>query len=94
MKYKLTPKAQSDLEEIGDYIAQDNINAALKTVESIHQKCIFLSENPRAGRERNEVAKGLRHFPSGNYLILYRLANESVEVIRVLHGARKIEDLL
>jgi toxin ParE1/3/4 len=46
------------------------------------------------GRERNDIAPGLRSFPVGKYLIFYRLIDEGLEIVRVLHGARNIENLL
>lgn len=33
---------------------------------------------------------GLRFLPEGNYLIFYRLREEHLEVVRILHGARDI----
>ncbi|MBF0110069.1 MAG: type II toxin-antitoxin system RelE/ParE family toxin [Magnetococcales bacterium] len=33
-------------------------------------------------------------FPVGNYLIFYRPANHGVEIIRVLHASRNVENLL
>jgi plasmid stabilization system protein ParE len=29
----------------------------------------------------------------GNYLILYRVKGDAVEVVRIVHGARQIENL-
>lgn len=40
------------------------------------------------------IAPGLRSFPVGKYLIFYRLIDGGLEIVRVLHGARDIENLL
>jgi len=32
--------------------------------------------------------------PVGRYLILYRILSEAVEIVRVVHGARHLPDLL
>ncbi|HLP91141.1 MAG TPA: type II toxin-antitoxin system RelE/ParE family toxin [Nostocaceae cyanobacterium] len=45
------------------------------------------------GRSRYELLPGLRSFPVGSYLIFYFPINQSIEVIRVLHGARDIAKL-
>ena len=45
------------------------------------------------GRTRNDLATGLRSFPVGNYVILYRPLENGVEVVRVVHGSRDIEDM-
>ncbi len=43
------------------------------------------------GRSRDELAAGIRSFPTGNYIVLYRVVGENVEIVRVLHGRRDIE---
>ncbi len=45
------------------------------------------------GRARPELPSGLRSFPVGNYLILYRPTDYGVEIVRVVHGSRDIEAL-
>jgi toxin ParE1/3/4 len=37
---------------------------------------------------------GLRAWPVASYVIYYRPTDEGIEVYRVLHGARKAEELL
>ncbi|WP_335930821.1 type II toxin-antitoxin system RelE/ParE family toxin [Mesorhizobium sp. M8A.F.Ca.ET.182.01.1.1] len=34
---------------------------------------------------------GIRHLVVGDYLTLYRVGADAVEIVRVLHGRRKIE---
>jgi toxin ParE1/3/4 len=38
--------------------------------------------------------RGVRRRPYGNYLIFYRIAADTVEVLHVLHGARDFEAIL
>ncbi len=45
------------------------------------------------GRKRDSLVTSLRSFPVGNYLIFYCPVNKGIEVIRVLHGARDIQNL-
>jgi toxin ParE1/3/4 len=82
-----------DLEEIGDYISQDNPDAAERLILLIREKCELLSKQPGVGRDRSDVLSGLRGFPVGNYVIFYQPANDGVEIFRVLHGARDIPEL-
>jgi toxin ParE1/3/4 len=49
--------------------------------------------NPGIGRERIDIAPLVRSFPVSNYLIFYRLLNEGIEILRVIHGARNIPNL-
>lgn len=59
-------------------------------VDSIHEKCQFLSRHPLASEARPALALGLRSSPVGNYVIFYRPIDDGTEVVRVLHGARDI----
>jgi len=87
---QFTLQASRDLDEIYDYIAQDNPNAAASWVGLLKQKCRTLARNPAIGRQREELMPSLRSFPVGSYVIFYRISQTGVEVIRVLHGARDI----
>ena len=43
------------------------------------------------GRRREELAPGLRSILQGSYVIFYRLTEERIEIVRVLHVARDID---
>lgn len=82
-----TPLAETDLEEIGDYIAQDNPTRALTFVQEIRAQCQRISKSPMAYRARPELGDSIRSFALGNYVILYQADASDVLIIRVLHGA-------
>ena len=86
-------QAARDLLEIWVYIAEQDMGAADRLMEKINITCKELADMPGMGRQRNELLAGLRSFPVGNYLIYYRVIPEGLEVMRVLHGARDIENL-
>ena len=46
------------------------------------------------GRARPELRADLRSLPFGAYLILYRVVEDGVEIIRVVHAARNLDDLV
>jgi toxin ParE1/3/4 len=92
-RVRLSIEASRDLEEIEGYISQDNPDAAARLILLVREKCELLSEQPGIGRDRSDVRSGLRGFPIGNYVIFYQPANDGIEVIRVLHGARDIPEL-
>ena len=85
-----SPEAQSDVDEIAHYIARDNLDAALRFLDTDDEKFKLLGKFPGAGTARDEIGAGLRSFPVGNYVIFYRTARGGVEVARVLHGARNL----
>ena len=69
--FLLTLEAKKDLEEIHDFIAQDNPNIALSFINSIQDKCQIISLSPEIGRTRIELGLELRSFPTKNYIIFY-----------------------
>ena len=89
-----TRQAEEDLLEIWDYIAADNPAAADGLLDEIDAACATLAENPNAGRLREELALALRSLPVGNYVIFYRPQADGIVLIRVLHGARDLPELL
>ena len=52
-----------------------------------------LSENPRLGPARPDLAADLRYFPVGRYVLLYREIPGGVEIVRCVHGARDLPGL-
>lgn len=93
----LTDEAEADLERIGDYIVQDNPRRAVSFVGDVLECCKRLAETPRGcplvPRYRHT---GVRRRPYGEYLIFYRLneADERIEVLHILNGARDYEAIL
>lgn len=95
MRVVLTTAAEADLEEIGDWIAKDNPQRALTFVAELRECCLGLGRHPRAyplvsRYEHHEVRR--RVF--GNYLVFFRVGDEAVTVLHVLHGARDYEAVL
>jgi len=67
---------------------------ANRLVESITERFVLLGTHPSAGRRRDDLRPGIRSFPVGNYLLLYRIEDEDVLIQRVLHGSRDLRALL
>jgi len=44
------------------------------------------------GRAREELAGGMRSFPFGRYVIFYAPVDGGIDVVRVLHSARDIDE--
>ncbi len=87
MRALFSPLASQDLEEIGDYIAQDNPSRALTFIQELREQCKKICNAPLGYRARPELGDGIRSCPFGNYMILYRPEESDVLIIRVLHGA-------
>ncbi len=81
-------RAEIDLIEIWGYIANDDPLAADRQLDRIDTACKMLAKNPQGGPCREDLARGLRFYPVGNYLIFYTVGEDGIIVVRVLHGAR------
>jgi len=92
--FRLRPKAVADIESIGDYIAADNPARAASFIEELIEVCRRIADQPQAFQRRDDLARGLRQAVHGRYLILFTSGKEGVVIERVLHGARRLEDLI
>jgi|ERR1700674_1612878 toxin ParE1/3/4 len=90
MRLLFAPLAQSDLEEIGDYIALDNRPRARSFVRELRALCRKIVDNPLAFPAREDLGPGLRVVPYGQYLIFYRPIDTTVRIERILHSARDL----
>jgi addiction module RelE/StbE family toxin len=89
MKVRWLLKAVNDLEDLREYIAVDDPNAASRQLELILNAVARLSENTSMGRPGR--VKGTRELviPKTPYIAAYRIKGDIVEILRVLHGAGK-----
>lgn len=90
MKYRLARRVLSDIEAIGRYVARDNESAAYRLIEAFFHRMDMLQRVPRAGVRRDDLGPGYRVVPVGQYLILYKVGDTRIEVLRVIHGKRNI----
>jgi len=91
--YIISPTASRDLEEISNYFASRNIEAGERFVEQFAKKCKNIIEFPNIGRSYAEIAPGLRGVPVDGYIILYRVREAGVEIVRVVSGYQDLESL-
>lgn len=93
MAHQRAPGADSDLDEIWYYVAKESgsVERADGFIDSITGRFYLLSENPYIGRSRDDLRSGLRSFPVGQHVILYRIDNEDVVILHVFRGSRDIE---
>ena len=95
MKVVVTEAAREDLGAIDDHIADNNPARAVTFVDALLERCRQLADTPRAFPlvPRYE-SRGVRRRVYGSYLIFYRISGDTIEVLRILHGARDYESIL
>ena len=93
MQLVISPDARKDLSDIWDYIATGSVEAA----DALYDECLRQFDlfviMPNMGKRRDELGSNLRSFPVGRYLVFYRVENEELTIVRVLHSARDIPTL-
>ena len=88
MRIRRLPRAIRDVDEIWQWIAAENGAAAERWAERIVQATDRLTRFPNSGAPRAELGAGARSIVVGRYLVLYRVGPDSVDILRVVHGAR------
>lgn len=83
----ISPAAKNDLKEIYQYglrqwgeIQSDNYLLAIK------ERFWLLTTQPQMGVERQEFQPHVRSLPMMSHVMFYRINDNTIEIIRVLHG--------
>ncbi len=84
MIIRWTPTGSDDLETIYDLIAEDK---ARQTIQRIVSEINTLTQFPFSGRKG--VRAGTRELIFPPYVVVYHLTDEVVEIVHVIHGARR-----
>jgi toxin ParE1/3/4 len=90
---RITPQAEADLAEVWQYVAKGGETRAGAFLDKVLQQCRQLAQFPRMGRTRFNLAPNLRSFPVKKFVIFYRPVDDTVEIVRILYGARDIESI-
>lgn len=85
-----TEEAVRWLENIFEYIAEDNPQAAAETVQGIYDRAQALIDFPEMGQRYEGSTRNVRILLYGHYRIAYLAKPESVEILGVFHGALDI----
>ena len=89
MRIRWTDPAVRDFTQICDYISEPGSAATARRVAfSIYQRIGILTKFPEFGRTGRQPETRELVFSGLPYLAVYRLRGESVEDLRILHGAQ------
>ena len=87
--YDFHPEAESDINAIWDYIAEDSPDAADRTIDKIVAALEALVPLPHLGHRRPDLtSRPLRFITAQNYLIAYAPDKKPLWVVAVMHGRR------
>jgi len=86
-----TAEAQHWLTDIFEYIAADNPQAAVKTVNGIYERAQVLADFPEMGHRYWASSRHVRILLYGHYRIAYLIKDdENIDILGVFHGSLDI----
>lgn len=95
LRLAIAPQAERDLDDIAAYISLTSETAAYNELFRIERTVDILLERPFVGPAVIAVNRpGLRRMTVAPYIIFYRLMGEVLELVRVLHSSRDIDEEL
>lgn len=95
-RYLLSNHAIGDLRQIGAFIAQDSVEAAVRVLDFLEQQFDLIATTPTIGRRRDDLWPGVFCFNVGKarwrsrYLIFYQRTDFGIEVYRIIEGHKDI----
>jgi toxin ParE1/3/4 len=100
LRVVVRPRVRTDLDEQARYIAQDSLDAALRFLTAAESTFEKLGAMPEIGRRRSfrhPSLAGVRSWAIPGFekhVIFYRVAQDRVDVLRVIHAARDLRSIL
>ncbi len=94
MQLELSRFIEGDLDEVSDFISQDNPIRAVTFIKEIRTKFNEIRSNPLAYQLRPDIGKEARMATLGSYAILFRVRGKKIRIERVTYGGRDLPSLL
>lgn len=84
--YSIRALARTDLEEIWVFTFEEwGFEQADKYLNSLLSRFDWLSRNPYAGKDREDVKNGYYCFPEGMHLVFYTMTEYGIDIIGIPH---------
>jgi plasmid stabilization system protein ParE len=82
--YRLTPEARANLDDICAFIAEDNIDAALRLLEAFEHAFDQLVAMPGIGHMREDLtARPVKFWNVYSYLVVYDAASTPLTIVAI-----------
>jgi len=93
VKIGWTEQAIQDLNDIGEYIANDSVRYSQEVVQSLYESIHILESHSKAGRIVPEYRLShLRELIRGSYRLVYRIVDKNrIDIITVHYSARLLK---
>ena len=93
MTLRINPIVVEDLKNIKQYIAEDNEEMAVKTIQEIYAQFENIQQFPYMGADlakRVSFKTDYKYVICGNYVVLYKVGEEHVDIYRVVNQYQDI----
>jgi addiction module RelE/StbE family toxin len=88
MRIRWTPAAVADLQHISDYLSEHRPRYRQPTIRKLYDTIRSLRQSPYRGRPGSEEGTREIAFRPLPYIAVYRLKEQTIEVLRIYHGAQ------
>ena len=94
--FLLTRLAERDLDQIKRYLVEKaGTRIARRVMKDLRSAADLLGEEPGAGHSREDLTtRTVKFWPVYSYLIVYDPQTKPIQILRVLHGMRDLEEIL
>jgi toxin ParE1/3/4 len=89
MRIQWTPAAAADLQNLSDYLKDHHPHYRQPTMRKVYAAVQSLKDWPHRGRVGREEGTRELLFPPLPYIAVYRVKGQSIEVLRIYHGAQE-----
>ena len=92
MKCRVRQSVYEELEEIWQYsLSNWGIDQADQYIRDLTSRFEWLSENPQAGKQRDDIKPGYYCFPQGSHLVFYRIIDDTLDILGVPHQTMDVD---
>ena len=85
-------QSEQDLTDIWIYTAEEwNLEQADLYVDELVAGIERLSSHPELGHSREDIRTGYRSLNVSQHIVFYKITNEEVQIIRVLHKSVDVQ---
>jgi toxin ParE1/3/4 len=93
IRLELSRYIEGDLDNIADYIAQNNPRRAVTFIQDIRTKIFDIQRNPLIYQFRPGIGVEARMVTVGNDAILFRLMGEVIRIEGIVYGGRDLPNI-
>ena len=90
--YVLSPRAQKDIDDIWEYTVEHwNVRQAEIYLRQIQRAVETVAVAPNIARSCADIRPGYWKYPAGSHVLFFRITDQGINVVRVLHSRMDFE---